>query len=164
MDPTPGAHQMLKQDSRTIIAVFDSPVEAEAAARFLTAWEDSEREVNFATLVLVHETDEGRLKVRNWGHSNMLRGAETGLTVGLVLGLLSGRLTGLALLRTTLGGAVIGAAIGALSQPEPDLSSNEMANLLRELTGGKAGVVIGIDNEHADRLAEEIVKMKGEIM
>src|SRR4051794_13030116 len=147
MDPTPGAHQMLKQDSRTIIAVFDSPIEAEAAARLLTAWEDTEREGNFATLVLVHETDEGKLKGRNWGHSNMLRGAEPGLTVGLVLGLRSTRLPGMALLRTTLGGALIGAAIGALSQPEPDLSSNEMANLLRELTDGKAGVVIGIDHD-----------------
>jgi uncharacterized membrane protein len=154
---------MSTRDSETIIAVFDSHSKAEAAARHLKAYEGANAGVRFSALVLVHETDEGRVKLRNHSRRDMRRGAETGLTVGLIVGLLAGRAARAALLRTSLAGAAVGAVVGTLYQPQPDLASREFVSLLLQLADDQAGLVIRLERGYVDQIIGEIVKLEGVI-
>src|SRR4051812_42745590 len=112
---------MPKQNSKTIIALFNSFDLADAAARFLKVWQ-GERPVKFGVLSVTHETLEGQIKTRNYGAQNAIEGAGTGVALGLIFGLVAGRVAGIALIRTSLVGAVAGALLGGLARREPELS------------------------------------------
>jgi uncharacterized membrane protein len=155
---------MSSRDSETIVAVFDSLSQAEAAARHLRVYEGTNAEVRFSALVVVHETDDGRVKLRNHSRRDMRRGAETGLTIGLIVGLLAGSAAGAALIRTLFAGAAVGAMIGTIYQPQPDLASKEFVSLLLQLTDGQAGLVIRLERgrvDLVDLIVGEIEKLEG---
>ena len=136
---------MADRNTETVIAIFDSSAWADAAAKFLKVWEKGEPDIKFASLSLVYETDEGQIKVRNHGPRNILPGMEFGLILGLVVG------------------ALLGAVAGALSWQEPDLSPEELGGLLKDLSGGAAGLVIRLKTGSAERVVGEIEKLDGRI-
>src|SRR5262245_3379182 len=131
---------MAKQESQTIMALFDSLALADAAAQFLKVWEEAEPEGKFEMLSVVHETEDGKVKVQNYGPRNIPMGAGAGLIVGLVFGVPASRVAGVGLPAAVLVGAALGAALGALSRSGPDLASDEFSGLLFDLKGGRAGL------------------------
>jgi uncharacterized membrane protein len=150
---------MSDRNTETVIAIFDSSAWADAAAKFLKVWEKGEPDIKFASLSLVYETDEGQIKVRNHGPRNILPGIEFGLILGLVVGRATGKTWPLGLVV----GALLGAVAGALSWQEPDLSPEELGGLLKDLSGGAAGLVIRLKTGSAERVVGEIEKLDGRI-
>jgi uncharacterized membrane protein len=156
---------MSDHDSQTIFAVFDSLALADAAARFLKTWEKPRQTVKFATLIVVHEDIVEQVKVRDYGPRNTVQGVETGVAIGVILGMVAGRMPGIGMLRGTLAGALLGALVGALSlsRKDPGLPQEDLDGLRKYLSGGKAGLVVGLERGQVAEVAREITKLDGKV-
>ena len=150
---------MSKQASQTLVANFDSFELADAAAKFLRAWEKAQPDIKIGTLSLICETDEGELKVRHYGPRNTLQGAVT----GVILGMFVGRLVGLPFAQGMVVGGALGAVAGTLSMRQPELSPEEQSTLTTDLAHGKAALVIPIARGPVEDVAAEIEKLDGEV-
>jgi uncharacterized membrane protein len=122
-----------------VIAVFDSPAQAEQAANDLMDWEKANPNLSLGPIGILTKNSRGDIKTKSYGARNTGKGAKVGIGIGVLAAVLSG---GLTLIPTAIGGAIVGAAAGSLSHKGLGLTDAEKKQLSSDLDGGCAAILV----------------------
>jgi uncharacterized membrane protein len=122
-----------------VIAMFNTPGQAEQAANDLLDWEKTNSAINLGAIGIITRNNKGELKTKNYAERNTGKGARIGVGLGVLAAVLSG---GLTLIPTAIGGAIAGAAAGALSHKALGLTDTEKDQLNSDLDRGCAAILV----------------------
>jgi uncharacterized membrane protein len=143
---------------QAVIASFDSPEDAEQAARDLMAWDKANDDIKLGAIGMVTRDAQGELKTRNMSSRQTGKGAKVGMGLGVIAAVFSG---GLTLIPGVVGGAVAGGAVGALFRKGLGMSDAELEELRSELEGGRAALLVMCDEGEVQPTTEYLVAAGG---
>lgn len=141
-----------------VIALYDSTVPAETAARRLTEWMKTSSPARLEALAILAKADDGTVSMRKLGPRETLKGAAVGLLSGALTALTTDDLS---VLQGLAAGAVGGGAVGALFRKKTHLSHEARSRIASRLSPGGAAVVAVVPPRHAATVTEKLVEYGG---
>lgn len=144
------------KNEHVVIAFFASKEAAETAIDALKDWDHSNKEVKLGAAGLVYK-EEGEVKVvapRKTGR---------GMAVGAMLGVFAAVLGPVGLIGGALVGGAFGGAIGLLLKKSVDLDEAALQEIDAQLTGGKVGVVVAVDEHEMLPTADQLKNAGGAV-
>ncbi len=145
-----------------VIAIFDDATRAEQVAKDLMGWDKANEDIKLGAIgMLTREGGTwglGEIKTRNFSSRNTGKGAKVGLGLGVLAAVLSG---GLTLIPTAIGGAVAGGAVGSLTRKGLGVTDEELQQLVTELDGGRAALLVMSDAAEVKATTDYLVAAGG---
>jgi hypothetical protein len=141
-----------------VIALFDSVVPAETAARRLSGWMQSSLDAELEAMGILTVAGNGLLSLRKLGPRETRKGAGIGLLAGAIAAATTG---GLSLFEGLAAGAAGGGAVGSLFRKDVRLSHETRARIARRLSLGGAAVVVVVPVRQAAAVIEKLVEYGG---
>jgi len=145
-----------------VIAIFDDAAKGEQAAHDLMAWDKANDDIKLGAVGLltreVGSWGQGEVKTRNFSSRNTGKGAKVGMGLGVLAAVFSG---GLTLIPGAVGGAIAGAGVGALSRNGLGVSNDELQQLLKDLDGGRAALLVMCDEAEVQATTDYLVAAGG---
>jgi uncharacterized membrane protein len=145
-----------------VIAVFDDAAKAEQVAHEMMAWDKANDDIKLGALGLltrqVGDWGQGEIKTQNFSSRNTGRGAKIGMGLGVLAAVFSG---GLTLIPGAVGGAVAGAAVGSVSRTGLGITEDERQQLVGELDGGRAALLVMCDEDEVKAVTDYLVAAGG---
>jgi uncharacterized membrane protein len=143
-------------DSRVVIAFFDSEEAADQAAADLKAWGEASEEIKLDNVGVLVRDAYGVVKEHKLGPRSGKKGAGIGLVLGLVAAVPT---AGLSLVGGAVGGAVGGGILGAVFHK--GLPKEDLNRVTAEIGEGHAAVGVLVDASEADQVTAKLVELGG---
>jgi len=138
-----------------VLAVFDDAAKAEQVAHEMMAWDKANEDIKLGAIGLLTrqagDWGTGEIKTQNFSSRNTGKGAKIGMGLGVLAAVFSG---GLTLIPGAVGGAVVGAAAGSLSRTGLGITEDERQQLVGELDGGRAALLVMCDDSEVIAVTE----------
>ncbi|NJN84265.1 MAG: hypothetical protein HC802_19615, partial [Caldilineaceae bacterium] len=132
-------------NEQVVVAFFESPEKADAAADSLMNWDKANDDIKLGTMGRVTHGAEGKVETKHYHNTRSRRGALIGGAVGLVAAGVTG---GLSLLVGAVGGGVLGGVAGRAGTDHLGMSDGSLQKLEDQLAPeGSALVVLCDDHE-----------------
>jgi uncharacterized membrane protein len=148
----------MADDSRVVIAFFDSEAAADKAAEDLKAWDEATEEIKLGNVGVLVRDAYGDIKQHKLGPRSGKKGAGIGVVLGVVAAIPT---AGLSLLGGAVGGAIGGGAIGALFHK--GLPKEDVDRITAELGEGHAAVGVMVDAAEADQVEKKLTELGGRL-
>lgn len=140
----------MANNTRLVIAVFDSEELADKAVTQVKEWDDAIGGVRLGAIGVLVKDSKGKIKTNKLGP----RHTGAGLALGALAGLLTGGIS-------VIGGLVIGGVAGHFVHSGLGLSKEDMARLNSELDGGKAAVAVVVEAGELDAVISWLKDLGG---
>jgi uncharacterized membrane protein len=141
-----------------VIALFDTAVAAETAARRVDGWAGSTPLVRLDALGVLAKDENGSLSLRKLGPRETRKGAGIGLLAGA---LAASRADGLTVLQGLAVGAAGGSVVGSLFRKDLRVSHATRSRIAIRLSSGGAAVLAVVPARHAAAVTEKLVEYGG---
>jgi uncharacterized membrane protein len=146
----------MADDSRVVIAFFDSEEAADQAAADLQAWDQANEEIRLGNVGVLVRDAYGEVKQHKLGPRSGRKGAGIGLVLGLVAAIPTG---GLSLVGGAVGGAAGGGVLGTLFHK--GLPKEDVNRITGELGEGHAAVGVLVEAAQAEQVTAKLVALGG---
>lgn len=149
---------MSKQNRQLVIAVFESPAAAQAAAQALKGWDKASDDVKAGAIGILLPDGHGGIRQEYVGARATGKGAEIGAILGLIAAVPTG---GLSLLAGAVSGAAGGAVLGTFYHQQLGLSGTDREQLAKEIGGGRAAVGVLVSAGEAEAFHTKLSELGG---
>jgi hypothetical protein len=148
----------LSDKPEPVIALFDSALPAEWAARRLSGWMRSDPFGQLEAMGILAKAGDGTVSMQKVGPRQTWKGAGIGLLTGALTASAVGELT---MLQGLAAGAAGGGAAGSLFRRNPRLSHETRSRIASQLSPGGAAVVAVVPPRQAAAVTEKLVEYGG---
>ena len=133
-----------------VLAVFVDETAADEAVKQLKAWEKTRPDADLGAIGVMVKDDKGKIKTHKLGARRTAGGAVLFAVAALLTGGMS-----------VLGGALLGGIVGAFFRKGLGIPKDKMAELGRELDGGRAAVGLLVNPEQVGSVCGMLTELGG---
>ena len=141
------------ENDNVVIAFFADRAAAKSAIEGLKIWDKVNEQFKLGTIGTISKEGD---KIKTEVGRKTGKGAAIGATVGVIGAVLTG---GVSLVATTVGGGVL----GHFFKKSMQLTQEEIAEIGKELDGGRVAVVVACDDFEIPMVTEYLVGSKGTV-
>ena len=145
--------KQINENSNVVIAFFADRAAADSAVEGLKIWDKVNEQFDLGTIGTISK-EGGKIKTSVGRKTG--KGAAIGAAVGVIGAVLTG---GASLIATTVGGGVL----GHFFKKSMNLTQEEIAEIGKELDGGRVAVVVTCDDFEIPIVTEYMVGSKGTV-
>jgi len=145
------------ENANVVIAFFADRVAAESAIEGIKNWDRINDHFELGTIGTISKEGD---KIKTQVGRKTGKGAKVGAVVGVIGAVLTG---GASLIVTAVGAGALGGALGAFFKKSTNLTQEEIAEIGKELDGGRVAVVVACDDFEIPLVTEFMVGSKATV-
>jgi hypothetical protein len=145
--------KLKNENDNVVLAFFADKAAAEDAIKGLKIWDKVNEQFELGTIGTIYKDGD---KIKTEVGRKTGKGAAVGAAVGVIGAVLTG---GVSLIATTVGGG----ALGHFFKKSMQLTSQEIAEIGKELDGGRVAVVVACDDFEIPMVTEYMEGSKGTV-